>query len=1310
MKNKFVSMIIAVFYIAFACLADIVISPTSIDYAVGGGGAAIKTSGTGSWTATTDVAWITIVKPSGNAGVSCTYLVSKNNGADTRTGHITIAGNVYTVTQKGCPVTLTPSNINVGKNGTSGVITASMDAGVDWTAEVSDSWITATPNSGSGAAEISYTVETYNEVGSRIGSIRIGSEKFMINQTGIDVTLSPAVTNITKDVCVVPLQVVAMQNTNWEVVPNVTWISVMDAGNGYGGSQVTLAVAENPSFEKRTGTVSIGSAVFTVIQSGTDDVNFKILPEVATASPKGAFANVAVYATPDASWTAESLDSWIKIADGEAGKGNGNVKYVTMSNPELESRTGRIRFSPPVFLPELDLCSGLLFWIEDQANVEGNDLRQMTYPLSKVFDGTFQNSLTGKSLPQKGSHAFSFSFSFKLGALDCINRLLSLSQTRNMYVTVNNELVYVALDSNGAVRKITPTTALIEHANVWYTIVIVQHEDYTVDLYFGEKGSELVRVAKVDEAPIFPMDQNECDISSIVFGRTTYPSAGYLQSGSIANVRFWIRALSETECKKVDIKQDDTIDTYQNGLVGDVPYDYFPVNGNMLYFDEEGEGSPKRPSTQQLNAINWVPTFDKTMKFGYAMSNSGAATIQYSQFENIFPKGCVTNTSLSVSLGDRYYRRKPMSTTCNEDATFNFWIKLDRLPLANERHYLFVRQLSESPTFTQQCSSYGGVDEHHTDVTADKFDLGMIKFNYELRIGVDSNGQIFVSQTDCSLVRQYGDKWYDKYKLVAGSPITETLSSSQLTVGDWHMITVVGKATKSITVYVDGDEIGNVPSQMSFGWIPPIDFTWRCNSSYGDFGCERYASHSYSYFVGPWSGALDEYSIIQSALSSADVLSIYRATPRYEYVHHIVNQGIQEPTITPDRIEVGKLGCSTNIDFEVARAINWTIQPNEPWLSVVGATSGTGPATITIKVAANTECSPRTGTVTIGNKILTINQEALNCVVEAEKTVFPTEADETGGMGFITVSPEGNGSWTATSDVDWIYCFPESGTGSSDVYFFVEDMGSTAASRSGTITIGGQTIEITQRGYDLSIEPCVAEVGGNAGAGVIGVAADADAVWTAIADVPWITIVSAANGYVRYTFTDNTTGETRVGHINISGEEYTLTQTCKLDLNTTIVGQGTVTGGGKYAQGAVVTLRATPASGYEFSHWSGDMVGTEANGTVRMDTVKNVTATFIPEAAAQVLAEKKAAQGGFYTRDQIHALEVGNLVLDVDSASGTARVGVQLMETSDLSDPNSWKPVNMTQGNLDVGNDGTVGLNVKANGNAKFFKVVVPQK
>ena len=34
----------------------------------------------------------------------------------------------------------------------------------------------------------------------------------------------------------------------------------------------------------------------------------------------------------------------------------------------------------------------------------------------------------------------------------------------------------------------------------------------------------------------------------------------------------------------------------------------------------------------------------------------------------------------------------------------------------------------------------------------------------------------------------------------------------------------------------------------------------------------------------------------------------------------------------------------------------------------------------------------------------------------------------------------------------------------------------------------------------------------------------------------------------------------------------------------------------------------------------------------------------------------------------------------------------------------------MLNGNPDVGQDGTVGMKVKADGNAKFFKVVMPEQ
>lgn len=276
----------------------------------------------------------------------------------------------------------------------------------------------------------------------------------------------------------------------------------------------------------------------------------------------------------------------------------------------------------------------------------------------------------------------------------------------------------------------------------------------------------------------------------------------------------------------------------------------------------------------------------------------------------------------------------------------------------------------------------------------------------------------------------------------------------------------------------------------------------------------------------------------------------------------------------------------------------------------------------------------------------------------------------------------------------------------------IDDYNTTTDSRSGVINVAGKMIVITQQGYELSIDPAIAEIGSNAGAGQFGVAAPIDAVWEAIADCDWITIIGSrtgiGDGTIQYTVTDNLTGETRTGRIIVGGKEYMITQRTTLQVNAQIVGNGSVTGTGNYNQGSKAMLRAIPASGQVFSHWSGDAVGNDDSVEITVDIEKNVTATFIPEAAAQKLAEQKAAQGGFYTRDQIHALEMGNLVFDVD-ASGTARVGVQLMETSDLSDPNGWKPATLN-GNPDVGQDGTVGMKVKAEGNAKFFKVVMPEQ
>lgn len=73
-----------------------------------------------------------------------------------------------------------------------------------------------------------------------------------------------------------------------------------------------------------------------------------------------------------------------------------------------------------------------------------------------------------------------------------------------------------------------------------------------------------------------------------------------------------------------------------------------------------------------------------------------------------------------------------------------------------------------------------------------------------------------------------------------------------------------------------------------------------------------------------------------------------------------------------------------------------------------------------------------------------------------------------------------------------------------------------------------------------------------------------------------------------------------------SPESYTVT--------TTVVGSGTVTrspDASSYAPGTAVTLTATPASGYVFSGWGGDLSGSANPAILVVNANKTITATFV---------------------------------------------------------------------------------------------------
>lgn len=135
---------------------------------------------------------------------------------------------------------------------------------------------------------------------------------------------------------------------------------------------------------------------------------------------------------------------------------------------------------------DVDLYRGLLFWIKDQKNIEGNELRQTTYPLSKVFDGSFNNPPKVTAMPRGGNHEYTFSLSFKVEELNCKNRLLVIG-TQNLNLAANNSLLISGLETSFVVDAVDKYDALAfrvdsnKRLTVYAALLCHPTEDYRVD-------------------------------------------------------------------------------------------------------------------------------------------------------------------------------------------------------------------------------------------------------------------------------------------------------------------------------------------------------------------------------------------------------------------------------------------------------------------------------------------------------------------------------------------------------------------------------------------------------------------------------------------------------------------------------------------------------------------------------------------------------------------------------------------------------------------------------------------------------------
>ena len=332
---------------------NILITPEVRTFPEGGAGKAIIVQG-GAWTAAASDPWIILDTPSGSENESVFYSVTANTNIGERVGYIYVSGHVHTITQKGRTGELSTENIEVECEGGSESVGLSFDGRYAWDARPNVDWITVSPTHGVAAGSIDLTIAPYNEVGTRMGTVTFGDRTVTVFQYGRRMKLSEEhleydyLTHVT----IPPIRVNALMITEWSATPNASWISIVDADNGQnrkGGSDLMVAISENPSYRARTGTVTIGTETLTITQAGrpASECEFSIAPAETTASVNGANGHIAVTATPDLPWTVTSNNGWLMLLQSTAtGDGNGNVFYTVSPNTTLRARTGTIVVTP----------------------------------------------------------------------------------------------------------------------------------------------------------------------------------------------------------------------------------------------------------------------------------------------------------------------------------------------------------------------------------------------------------------------------------------------------------------------------------------------------------------------------------------------------------------------------------------------------------------------------------------------------------------------------------------------------------------------------------------------------------------------------------------------------------------------------------------------------------------------------------------------------------------------------------------------------------------------------------------------------
>jgi hypothetical protein len=268
-------------------------------------------------------------------------------------------------------------------------------------------------------------------------------------------------------------------------------------------------------------------------------------------------------------------------------------------------------------------------------------------------------------------------------------------------------------------------------------------------------------------------------------------------------------------------------------------------------------------------------------------------------------------------------------------------------------------------------------------------------------------------------------------------------------------------------------------------------------------------------------------------------------------------------TLSPAGQSVDETGGGGTVSVSGPPGCAWNAGTSASWITITGGANGTGPGAVQYTVGANPTTSARVGTLTVAGLPFTIRQEAAqpapaSCTFTLSATTQSVQAGASSGQITVTASSP-TCAWFASTTTSWLTISSgASGVGNGTTTYTIA-ANTTPAPRTGTVTVAGQTVTVTQAAAPPAAPPPAAppctftlsatsqSPGSSAGTAQIAITASAPTcAWTATTATSWLSISSGAsgtgNGTTTYAFTANTATSARSGTLTVAGQTVSVTQ------------------------------------------------------------------------------------------------------------------------------------------------------------------------